>query len=178
LKRSIFGKVCNLVNYILSETNVGRKGFLEEGRRFSLVYEMVKLVIRIIGRGKALAYESGLNGEILRIGLEYCRHRLMEVEREIMFEIIGNIGNEPSDEEEDVPEEFMDPLTFEIMRSPVRLETSKMVIDKSTFNQILLGDRIDPFNRMALDESMFSPEIELGERIQKYIRMRQRGSSD
>ncbi|ELA41779.1 uncharacterized protein VICG_01131 [Vittaforma corneae ATCC 50505] len=69
---------------------------------------------------------------------------------------------------DDVPEEFLDPLTFTIMENPVLMLTSKITIDRSTFNQIMLNDRIDPFSRLPLDESQIVDNAELREKIEDF----------
>lgn len=66
------------------------------------------------------------------------------------------------------PEEFLDPLTFDVMKDPVRLKTSNMVVDRSTFNLILAGDGVDPFNREKLDEDSVIEENKLLEQIRKF----------
>ena len=50
----------------------------------------------------------------------------------------------------DVPEEFLDPLMYTLMKDPVLLPTSNTVVDRSTIIQHLLSDQHDPFNRAAL----------------------------
>jgi len=50
----------------------------------------------------------------------------------------------------DAPDEFMDPLIFDLMSDPVILPTSKTVIDRSTIRSHLLSDPTDPFNRQPL----------------------------
>ena len=43
-----------------------------------------------------------------------------------------------------------DPLMFTIMRDPVTLPSSRVVIDRSTIKSHLLSDTKDPFNRAPL----------------------------
>ena len=57
----------------------------------------------------------------------------------------------------DVPDELLDPLTFELMRDPVRLPSSNMVVDRSTITQHLLSNNVDPFNRQTLTMDMLQP---------------------
>eukprot|EP00924_Labyrinthula_sp_SR-Ha-C_P007687 snap_masked-scaffold_28-processed-gene-0.16-mRNA-1 protein AED:0.29 eAED:0.30 QI:0/-1/0/1/-1/1/1/0/1028 len=70
----------------------------------------------------------------------------------------------------EAPDEFLDPLLLEVMSDPVRLPTSGKVIDRQVILQHLLNDKTDPFNRMALDESMLEPLPELKARIEKWKR--------
>lgn len=66
------------------------------------------------------------------------------------------------------PDEFLDPLTFDVMKDPVRLTTSNVVVDRSTFNLILASDGIDPFNRKAMDATSIVEEKELKNSINEY----------
>ena len=50
----------------------------------------------------------------------------------------------------EVPDEFLDPLMFTLMRDPVILPVSRTIIDRSTIRGHLLSDPNDPFNRVPL----------------------------
>src|SRR6267154_5511802 len=54
-----------------------------------------------------------------------------------------------------------DPLMFTIMRDPVTLPSSRVVIDRSTIKSHLLSDSKDPFNRapMAIEEVVPSMSV-------------------
>ncbi|KAK8202687.1 putative ubiquitin fusion degradation protein UfdB [Phyllosticta capitalensis] len=73
------------------------------------------------------------------------------------------------DEEEadlgEVPDEFLDPLLFEIMADPVILPKSRMTIDRSTIQSHLLSDPHDPFNRSPLQIEDVIPNSELKDKI-------------
>ena len=74
-------------------------------------------------------------------------------------------------EEEDlgeVPDEFMDPLVFDIMTDPVILPRSKNTIDRSTIRSHLLSDPTDPFNRTPLKIEDVIPDTELKARIEAW----------
>ena len=51
---------------------------------------------------------------------------------------------------DDAPEEFLDPLMFNLMDDPVELPDSHTIIDRITINRHLLNDPHDPFNRAPL----------------------------
>lgn len=70
----------------------------------------------------------------------------------------------------DVPEEFLDPLMYTIMKDPVTLPTSKVNIDRSTIKAHLLSDSTDPFNRMPLKLEQVIPNETLKQRIIDYKR--------
>ncbi|CCF60736.1 hypothetical protein KAFR_0L01270 [Kazachstania africana CBS 2517] len=78
-----------------------------------------------------------------------------------------------SEEEEDleygdVPDEFLDPLMYTIMKDPVTLPASRVNIDRSTIKAHLLSDSTDPFNRMPLKLEDVIPNDELKQRILEF----------
>ncbi len=48
---------------------------------------------------------------------------------------------------DDAPEEFLDAITCELMRDPVRLPSSGQCMDRATVVRHLLSNPTDPFNR-------------------------------
>ena len=54
-----------------------------------------------------------------------------------------------------------DPLMFTIMRDPVTLPSSRVVIDRSTIKSHLLSDTKDPFNRAPLAIEDVTPGISI-----------------
>ncbi|QDZ23495.1 E3 ubiquitin-protein ligase [Chloropicon primus] len=74
------------------------------------------------------------------------------------------------DDLDDIPEEFLDPIQFTVMRDPVRLPSSKVVIDRSIIERHLLLDKTDPFSRSELTIDMVEPMPELKERIRAWIK--------
>eukprot|EP00775_Hariotina_reticulata_P010984 gene10984-11139_t len=51
---------------------------------------------------------------------------------------------------DDIPDEFMDPITMEFMKQPVVLPDSQIVVDRSTVERHLLSSATDPFSRAPL----------------------------
>ena len=49
-----------------------------------------------------------------------------------------------------VPEEFLDEWTGEIMTDPVTLPSSQMTLERSSIERHLAADSIDPYNRSPL----------------------------
>ena len=68
----------------------------------------------------------------------------------------------------DVPDEFYDPLVYDIMKDPVILPTSKTTIDRSTIRSHLLSDPTDPFNRSPLKIEDVVPDTEMKAKIEKW----------
>lgn len=79
-----------------------------------------------------------------------------------------------ADEEEElelgeVPDEFLDPLMYTLMKDPVMLPTSKISIDRSVLKAHLMNDPTDPFNRMPLKLEEVTDDTELKARIDSWV---------
>jgi len=74
-----------------------------------------------------------------------------------------------AEEEElgEVPDEFCDEITAEIMEDPVRLPSGKLV-DRPTILRHLLSDETDPFNRQRCTVEMLVDDVELREKIKAF----------
>ncbi|KAJ7561846.1 hypothetical protein O6H91_03G043800 [Diphasiastrum complanatum] len=70
----------------------------------------------------------------------------------------------------DIPEEFLDPIQYTLMRDPVMLPSSKTIVDRSVIQRHLLSDQTDPFNRSLLTPDMLIPDSELKARIDEFLR--------
>ncbi|KAI0061420.1 hypothetical protein BV25DRAFT_1805616 [Artomyces pyxidatus] len=79
---------------------------------------------------------------------------------------------EAEEELGEIPDEFLDPLMFTVMRDPVTLPTSRAIIDRSTIKSHLLSDSKDPFNRAPLSIDDVIPNPELKQRIQEFLAAR------
>ncbi|WFD19079.1 RING-type E3 ubiquitin transferase [Malassezia caprae] len=92
-----------------------------------------------------------------------------------LVERVEQAKQEDADEEEDlgeVPDEYLDPLLATIMRDPVRLPSSRTVVDRSTIKAHLLSDGTDPFNRMPLKLEDVQPDDALRAEIEAWVRER------
>lgn len=81
------------------------------------------------------------------------------------------------DEEEEselgeIPDEFLDPLMFTLMKDPVRLPHSNVSIDRSVIKAHLMNDPTDPFNRTPLKIEDVKEDEELRCKIQAWIKER------
>ena len=72
------------------------------------------------------------------------------------------------DETEDIPDDFLDPIQCTLMRDPVTLPDSGVVLDRSTIKRHLLCDPSDPFSRAALTIDQVTPNKELKDRISSW----------
>jgi ubiquitin conjugation factor E4 B len=71
----------------------------------------------------------------------------------------------------EVPDEFEDPITGDIMKDPVILPSSQ-VVDRSTIIQHLLSDPKDPFTRQPMTIDDARPNDELREKIEAWKKER------
>lgn len=69
----------------------------------------------------------------------------------------------------EIPEEFLDPLMFTLMKDPVVLPTSGYTMDRSTITQHLLNDQSDPFTRAPLTIEQLTPNVALKATIEQWI---------
>jgi len=69
----------------------------------------------------------------------------------------------------EIPDEFLDPLMFTVMRDPVLLPSSRAIVDRSTIKSHLLSDSKDPFNRVALTIEEVVPDTALKARIDAFL---------
>lgn len=67
-----------------------------------------------------------------------------------------------------------DPLTYEIMRDPVLLPSSRTILDRSTIKQHYLSDPTDPFNRQPLKWEDIVDATELKAQIDEFLAERKR----
>lgn len=79
-------------------------------------------------------------------------------------------GQEEEDITGDIPEEFLDPITYTLMRDPVILPTSDTIMDRPTILRHLLSDERDPINRSPLTPDMLQPATELKAKIRAWMR--------
>ena len=69
----------------------------------------------------------------------------------------------------EIPDEFLDPLWYTLMRDPVILPTSRATVDRSTIRSHLLSDPQDPFNRSPLKIEDVVDDVELKRKIDAFI---------
>lgn len=74
----------------------------------------------------------------------------------------------------DIPDEFLDPIQYTLMKDPVILPSSKMIIDRPVIQRHLLSDPTDPFNRSHLTTDMLIPDTELKQKIEEFVKSQQR----
>lgn len=68
-----------------------------------------------------------------------------------------NLLKQNEETEEEIPEEFLDPVLATLMIDPVILTTSGITMDRTTIISHLLNDKTDPFNRKPLSMDQVIP---------------------
>jgi len=114
---------------------------------------------RAAGIAKKRALKTDAEIEQLRLFVEHVEHQRLTIERE--------------EEAGDVPDEFLDPLMFTLMKEPVTLP-SGAVLDLSTIKSHLLSDSTDPFTRKPLQLADVVPNEVLKTRIAEFLKDKRR----
>ncbi|CAH1420992.1 unnamed protein product [Lactuca virosa] len=78
----------------------------------------------------------------------------------------------------DIPDEFLDPIQYTLMKDPVILPSSRIIVDRPVIQRHLLSDPTDPFNRSHLTPDMLIPDTELKQKIEEFVRSQQRKQED
>nr|XP_019011039.1 ubiquitin-conjugation factor E4 B [Kwoniella pini CBS 10737]OCF49820.1 ubiquitin-conjugation factor E4 B [Kwoniella pini CBS 10737] len=73
------------------------------------------------------------------------------------------------EDEREVPDEFLDPLLSTLMKDPVILPVSRVVIDRGTIRTVLLSKEVDPFNNVPLKYEECIPDTELKAKIDAWL---------
>nr|ODN80157.1 ubiquitin-conjugation factor E4 B [Cryptococcus depauperatus CBS 7841] len=73
------------------------------------------------------------------------------------------------EDEREIPDEFLDPLLSTLMKDPVILPVSRVVIDRGTIRTVLLSKEVDPFNNVPLKFEECIPDTELKSKIDAWL---------
>lgn len=118
-----------------------------------------------------------LNLALRKLRVERRYNNLGEFEK--FIKIIPQYTKEEKELEDtlgnDAPEEFLCPISYLLMKQPVKLPTSGKICDLNSMKRILLNDEHDPFNRAPLKISDLVEDTELKARIEKWIEQKLAG---
>lgn len=67
----------------------------------------------------------------------------------------------------EIPDEFCDPITYEIMKDPVQLPNG-VVMDRPNIERHLLSDPCNPFTREPLTKEQLIPDVQLLQKIKEW----------
>lgn len=146
-------------------------------RRIILVYISIKddRFVEEVG-SEPMYYDI----QYFKRSLDICERKYILNDSQIMElkEFIGKLENiNITDVDDDFPPEFTDPVTFNFIRNPVRLLTSKVTVDRSTYNMIMLNDGIDPFSRLPLSDDLIALDEEMTAKVEKYLLEKQQDTT-
>ncbi|TAQ85089.1 hypothetical protein B7494_g6589 [Chlorociboria aeruginascens] len=85
------------------------------------------------------------------------------------FKTAKEIDDQAEEDLGDIPEEFLDPLMWSLMKDPVILPVSRTSVDRSTIRSHLLSDPHDPFNRAPLKIEEVVDDVELRSKIEAWL---------
>lgn len=114
--------------------------------------------LALFQNGLTILTKENLGSESLRFALEKVIHSLRAAELIVQEEQVDY---------DDAPEEFLDALTFEVMKEPVQLPCGQ-VVDRLTIQRHLLNDARNPFTNQPLTMEEVVPQPELQSRIEAY----------
>jgi len=115
------------------------------------------------------SYDQGNMRKAIRVLSSVMHPNELEVFQRFADRCVEVKQQDVEEEEElgEVPEEFCDEITAEIMEDPVRLPSGKLV-DRPTILRHLLSDETDPFNRQRCTVEMLVDDVELREKIKAF----------
>eukprot|EP00168_Porphyra_purpurea_P006173 TRINITY_DN1760_c0_g1_i4.p2 TRINITY_DN1760_c0_g1~~TRINITY_DN1760_c0_g1_i4.p2 ORF type:complete len:541 (-),score=235.06 TRINITY_DN1760_c0_g1_i4:444-2066(-) len=192
--RSVFvlpemaSRVAEMLNFFLSQLTGPKCAELSVRDREKYGWEPRRLLTQIVGTYLHFADEEAFVAAVAHDGRSFsvqlfrnalrvlARRGLLPAAEIQRFAALGVAAQEVVDADvamgEDlgeIPEDFQDPLVYELMNDPVTLPTSGMIMDRANIVRHLLSDRTDPFNRKMLTEDMLEPATELKARITEWL---------
>ena len=118
--------------------------------------KVYQAAIELLTQGNTITDE-----ELYSLEVVVAKCKILAEEKEAEDSFMNQVG--------DIPEEFLDPLMGCVMKEPVLLPTSGVIIDRTTILKHLMVDLTDPFNRKPLTKEMVLPQIELRDRIKAFF---------
>ncbi|KAH9947558.1 ubiquitin elongating factor core-domain-containing protein [Amylocystis lapponica] len=132
--------------------------------------EQGEFVRAVAGDGRS--YRKELFESAARIASKRVLKSDVEIEKLLLFVVKVEETKATLAAEDDlgeIPDEFLDPLMYTLMRDPVTLPSSRAVVDRATIKSHLLSDSKDPFNRVPLTLEDVVPNVELKGRIDAFL---------
>eukprot|EP00252_Welwitschia_mirabilis_P016789 TRINITY_DN3721_c0_g1_i3.p1 TRINITY_DN3721_c0_g1~~TRINITY_DN3721_c0_g1_i3.p1 ORF type:complete len:421 (+),score=80.73 TRINITY_DN3721_c0_g1_i3:187-1263(+) len=188
-------RIANMLNYFLSQLVGPQRNSLYlrdpekyEFRPKKLLKQIVEIYVHLARGDKDNVFPRAISSdgrsykdEYFTAAAEVLRNRKIAENEEFVTEFV-ELGSkakaaatEALDTEAmlgDIPDEFLDPIQYTLMKDPVILPSSKTTIDRATITRHLLSDLTDPFNRSFLTTEMLIPNVELKAKIEEFIKSR------
>ncbi|KAI5159450.1 hypothetical protein NEAUS03_0309 [Nematocida ausubeli] len=124
---------------------------------------------------KAVAEDEDMfKPELFSKAIEICDRKGVLTQRDKAYAIlfikrVANLKEQRTVSSITYPDEFIDPLTFGLMKDPVILRTSNTRVDRSTAAMILMTDPTDPFTRDPLTEEDILEDHEMHKIIHDFL---------
>ncbi|KAF8820400.1 U-box domain-containing protein [Cardiosporidium cionae] len=129
--------------------------------------------------GETIFREIIQDGRFFQLSTFKKAHRVLRREGLISFSLLKQFNallsslfqlqNEDQIDEDDIPDEYLDPIMQEIMMDPVKLPSSNVVMDRKHIERHLMSDSSDPFNRLPLKKEDLVTASKLKNEILSYI---------
>jgi len=152
--------------------NKERCGFSAVGHLAARIRMYIVIKSQVIAKG--VVRDGMFKADLFKKAVGICEEKgkITQGEKAQCSLFMQRVENVPIRQEEaiEVPEEFLDPLTFAPMTDPVVLKTSNTRVDRATAAMILMNDPIDPFTRDPLTQNDIAEDPELKKRIEEFIR--------
>eukprot|EP00003_Mantamonas_plastica_P007690 TRINITY_DN1654_c0_g1_i7.p1 TRINITY_DN1654_c0_g1~~TRINITY_DN1654_c0_g1_i7.p1 ORF type:complete len:181 (+),score=42.87 TRINITY_DN1654_c0_g1_i7:114-656(+) len=123
----------------------------------------------VVEDGRSYSHELLVGTESILVG-----HKMLAMSEIEAFhaaaESIREIAEAAVEEEEElgeIPEEYLDAITYSLMTDPVRLPSGN-IVDRKSFQQFLMNDSLDPFTRQQIGADDAIDETELKKEIQDW----------
>ena len=164
----------------LKVKNREKYGFKPKQLLSEIVSIFISLSRHTSFREAVVADVRSYDKDVFSKGLHIVRKRgLVYIERVNEFELIlkdleTRSEGVKNDEEKlgEIPEEFLDPYMYTLMRNPVILPRSQQRMDRAVVIRHLMNDPLDPFTRQPFTKEELVPDEELQAKIDAFIKER------
>ena len=104
----------------------------------------------------------------------FSRDDFMRLDSEWTLQLCELVDAVEIEDDEEIPDEFLDPIMFCPIKNPVVLPESKTIMEQEVITQHLMEDETDPFNRTKLTIEMLNEfnESEEGQTMVSDFKMR------
>ena len=91
---------------------------------------------------------------IILDALPYIKFR--NEEQYIKTELKENLESKKDEVDENVPDEFLDPLIYTFIKNPVMIPHVDMIFDRTSIMSQIYHEKINPYTRELLDENILN----------------------
>lgn len=137
---------------------------------FSNESEFLEAIVRDVRSFKVEVFKQALD-----LLTKWSLLPVDQIQQFVMFtsqcqETLKHAEHLKEEEYDDIPDEFIDPISCTLMKDPVLLPTSGKIVDRAVIHRHLLTVSNDPFTRAHLTEDMLVPQSQLKTKIQDWLK--------